>query len=502
MATSNRFRTEHKAYGFLTSDEEHAIQDHIQLWIDRAFRTDPIEPERIIPAIKQLYKAAGFTRSPSVVVAPSPLAAAYIYGAAAAHCHRRDYPRGSDQLGTYAARKSSASADTRLKDVMHSPAKKQTADATATLQFDPWPQDQAKPDYRRGSRYLSESMSDYASKVIQRGLGEVVVTGMHISVNPGPPVLRNRRDKATEIEHRLSEPMRGAIRATFDGTDHEVRAPFQDKIHSMLSPAKHPDAVSDYLLAITTEGARERPPLALLENAYAVACWEHGGELGLDCAREWAFACQGGNAWGAYECFISAMRDIIGLRLPAHRNFAIWEQAAIEGSYRLCHEQFCVVSDFPEIIKTDPEGRAHCETGPSHRWRDGWALYNWHGVAIPEAWIERKHELSARDALTWGNIEQRRAACEILGWDKILDQLNAKVIDDDGDPEIGTLLEVDLPGFPGFEAKIKARFVRVQCGTGRTFAICVPPVVQTAIEAQAWMINQTVDQFMKPEVRT
>ena len=97
------------------------------------------------------------------------------------------------------------------------------------------------------------------------------------------------------------------------------------------------------------------------------------------------------------------------------------------------HEEFCLVSDFPELIKTDAESRPHCENGPSHRWRDGWSLYHWHGVKIPAEWVEDKASLTAGVALTWANIEQRRAACEILGWEKILQELNARTIDKDED---------------------------------------------------------------------
>jgi hypothetical protein len=160
------------------------------------------------------------------------------------------------------------------------------------------------------------------------------------------------------------------------------------------------------------------------------------------------------------------------------------------------HEEFCIVSDFPEVIKKDEQNRPHCENGPSHRWRDGWSLYHWHGVRIPAEWIENKAGLTAKIALTWENIEQRRAACEIVGWAKIMRELDAKVIDADGDPEIGTLLEVDLPGFG------KQRFLKVLCGTGREFALPVPPEMQTAIQASAWTYG--IDEFhaYKPEVRT
>jgi len=81
-------------------------------------------------------------------------------------------------------------------------------------------------------------------------------------------------------------------------------------------------------------------------------------------------------------------------------------------------------------------------------------------------------------------------------WDKILDQLNAKVIDEDGDPEIGVLLEVTIPEIG------KERFLKVKCGTGRYFALPVPPEMKTALEAQSWTWDLTSIDFKKPEIRT
>jgi hypothetical protein len=190
------------------------------------------------------------------------------------------------------------------------------------------------------------------------------------------------------------------------------------------------------------------------------------------------------------------MRDIIGLRLPEYEKYAAWERCAIAAPFRVLHNEFCIVSDFPEVLRIDDQNRPHCENGPSHRWRDGWSLYHWHGVSIPAEWIEDRASLTPQIALTWQNIEQRRAACEILGWESILSALDARIIDQDADPMVGTLVEVNLPDAG------KERFLRVLCGTGRTFSLPVPPTVKSAIEAQAWSWGLDQSTYDKPEVRT
>ena len=117
-------------------------------------------------------------------------------------------------------------------------------------------------------------------------------------------------------------------------------------------------------------------------------------------------------------------------------------------------------------------------------------------MAIPGEWVTGQKP-KAREALNWPNLEQRRAACEIVGWAQILTELDAKVIDQDEDPEIGTLLECVLPDAG------KELFLRVRCGTGREFAlIATNSRAKTALEAQAWMHNLDVRSFIKPEIRT
>jgi hypothetical protein len=157
-----------------------------------------------------------------------------------------------------------------------------------------------------------------------------------------------------------------------------------------------------------------------------------------------------------------------------------------------------ILQERPSVIKLDDQRRLHCENGPSISYPDGLVeVYSWHGTKIPKEWILDKGVLTAQMALAVENVEQRRAACEIIGWANVLDQLNAKTIDKDSDPEIGELLEVNIPDSG------KERFLKVQCGTKRVFAIPVPPEMKTALQASAWTYSMEDDlNQYKIEVRT
>ena len=146
----------------------------------------------------------------------------------------------------------------------------------------------------------------------------------------------------------------------------------------------------------------------------------------------------------------------------------------------------------PKVL-LDDNRRLHRETGPAVV-SDCEDLYFWHGTIVPAEWIEDRASLTAKTALTWQNTEQRRAACEIVGWANILVELDAKTIDKDIDPQIGEVVEVELEG-------ARERFLRVICGTGREFAIPIPPDTETSLAAQAWLRGIEVEKFIKP-VRT
>lgn len=190
------------------------------------------------------------------------------------------------------------------------------------------------------------------------------------------------------------------------------------------------------------------------------------------------------------------MRDVLGWRGDTLANFEIDEALTKSCGWVWWHEDVLAISDRPRELHRDEQGRLHNQYGPSISYRDGWSLYHWHGIALPAEWIEEPGTLTAAIALSQSNVELRRAACEMLGWATILSELNARTIDADGDPLIGTLVEVDLPDVGA------QKFLRVTCGTGREFAVCVPPTTKSALAAQAWMVGLDMKQFKAPEIRT
>jgi hypothetical protein len=244
------------------------------------------------------------------------------------------------------------------------------------------------------------------------------------------------------------------------------------------------------------------------DNAVAVgaarACYDLAGPLGIACAKRWNAAYQGGNMWAPYECYITAMRDVLGLRLPEYEAYRYWEEAAIHGSFRVMHSEFCIVCDFPEVIRLDDQRRPHCADGPSHRWRDGWSLYHWHGVPVPRHWIEQRATLDPAEVLMVKSVEQRAAGAAIVGWPKMIDRLERRIIDGDPDSDMGALIELTLPGLrhPG-------RFLQARCPRNGIIVEGVPRIsdidglpIDTVVAAQAWRVGDPQSEYIHPPRRT
>ena len=160
----------------------------------------------------------------------------------------------------------------------------------------------------------------------------------------------------------------------------------------------------------------------------------------------------------------------------------------------LAFENCCFVSQKPVDIKM-VGGVLHCIDGPSVRFASGFSVYSFRGTRIPGEWIEDPDCLTAEIALSQDRVELRTAACELLGWDKILEQLNPKSIDKDLDEEIGELLMADLVG------QGEQKFLKAKCGTGRTIVLPVPDEMETALQANAWTYGLNPEE-LNLEVRT
>ena len=204
-------------------------------------------------------------------------------------------------------------------------------------------------------------------------------------------------------------------------------------------------------------------------------------------------------AWSGYYDWCAGLGLAVPYTQAAEATLRVVREFSEACHWIWAYKGLAIVSAKPDVKWTDdrwdPEPPViHNASGPAVRYADGFEIYAWRGTVVPKEWILDPDSIPPETPLTHTNMEQRRCAAEIIGWDKVLGGLNPAVIDED-DPEIGTLVEVTLPDAG------RTRFLRVKCGTGRAFALCVPNEMKTALQANAWTYGLEPSDFA-PEIRT
>lgn len=152
----------------------------------------------------------------------------------------------------------------------------------------------------------------------------------------------------------------------------------------------------------------------------------------------------GGNMWAPGVDFISFFRHVANLTID-YSKWRHYEAAAVHAGFRFMHPKFCIVVDFPERLLVDEARRPHCANGPSHRWRDGFEIYHWHGLRIPpeKSWIiTDKARITAEAIMAEENAELRRVMCEVSEWRPLLSRAREISADTDGAGNPRRLLSV------------------------------------------------------------
>ncbi|HEY7201792.1 MAG TPA: hypothetical protein VIC57_16340 [Candidatus Dormibacteraeota bacterium] len=157
-----------------------------------------------------------------------------------------------------------------------------------------------------------------------------------------------------------------------------------------------------------------------------------------------------------------------------------------------------VLSERPERLQLDDQGRLHGARGPALAFPDGWSLWAWHGVRVPRAVIENPESLPAAEVLGEPDVEVRRVMIERVGHERLIRDGGARRVAED---EMGILWQLDLvedeplvcvevtDATPGPDAAFKRYVLRV------------PPSVRTPREAVAWTFGVDTGEC-RPAIET
>jgi internalin A len=148
-------------------------------------------------------------------------------------------------------------------------------------------------------------------------------------------------------------------------------------------------------------------------------------------------------------------------------------------------EKICAVCDRPRHLRFDRQNRLHAEGEPAIEFADGWNFYYYHGVELPENYGKvHPNQWQSQWLLTEENAELRRVLIEGIGYDRLIQELEAKQIDSWQEYE---LLQID-------NADVEPIcLLKMTCpSTGFIHALRVPPDLTSAREAIGW-VNWDID---------
>jgi hypothetical protein len=150
------------------------------------------------------------------------------------------------------------------------------------------------------------------------------------------------------------------------------------------------------------------------------------------------------------------------------------------------YEKACIICDRPRIISLDSQHRLHAEGGPAIQFADGYSLYSYHAVTLPEKYGKiHPNEWQPQWLLSEENAELKRVLIQGIGYDRIARELAAVELDT---WQEYTLLKIDT------KVDVEPIYLlKMTCpSTGFIHALRVPPDINSAREAIKW-VNWGVD---------
>ena len=453
----------------LTAEQTAAMPAQVKKWVGIGLSCEPIDVEKSKDAIRKCYEFAGLNPDVPYIKVTSPLVLA-VAGPIADFIICNNILGGSDRRTAVDSAVDSA-VRSAVRSAVDSAVRSAVDSAVGSAV------DSAVRSAVRSAVYSAVDSAVYSAvysavdSAVDSAVGSVVGSAVYSAVDSAVgSVVRSAVDSAvgsavrSAVYSAVDSAVYSAVRSAVDSAvDSAVGSAVYSAVYSAVDSAVRSAVRSELVTAINNYW-----------NAYI------GG-------RFWA-------PWHAFEEFLitGANADVdedIKSRAVAYR------EANSNSGWWYPTKHFVMVCEAPKHIHLENKVLHHASE-LAIEWEDGWGFAAWRGTTVPGHWIVGSKKPTAKEVLSHANVEVRRSGCEIIGWDAVLTELNASMVDSHPNPEIGDLFEVNLPDAG------KERFIRVRCGTGRTFVLPVPPSCRTALEANAWTYGIDDYESFSVEVRT
>ncbi|MGV0105057.1 DUF6745 domain-containing protein [Nostoc sp. DSM 114160] len=188
-----------------------------------------------------------------------------------------------------------------------------------------------------------------------------------------------------------------------------------------------------------------------------------------------------GNWMDGYDFCIS----VLNIDHP-QQEWKVFQSLIQECGWLFAYDDICIICDRPLHLRFDNQNRLHAEGEPAIEFIDGYSLYSYHGVTLPEKYGKiHPQQWQSQWILTEENAELRRVLIQGIGYARICEELQAIELDN---WQEYTLLKIDN------NVDIEPIYLlKMTCpSTSFIHALRVPPNMNSAREAISW-VNWDVD---------
>ncbi|HAZ47040.1 MAG TPA: hypothetical protein DDW76_28605 [Cyanobacteria bacterium UBA11369] len=189
--------------------------------------------------------------------------------------------------------------------------------------------------------------------------------------------------------------------------------------------------------------------------------------------------------WARSACLFDFCTNVLNCPSEGEK-WELFQDLVKNCGYIFPYANTCVVCDRPIELSFDNRGLLHAEGKPAIQFADGYSVYAYHGVRLPGKYgsIPPK-QWRGKWLLKERNAELRRVLIQGIGYARICQELQATELDT---WQEYTLLKIDS----NLDVE-DIYLLKMTCpSTGYIHALRVPPDVQSAREAIAW-VNWGID---------
>jgi Domain of unknown function (DUF6745) len=192
------------------------------------------------------------------------------------------------------------------------------------------------------------------------------------------------------------------------------------------------------------------------------------------------------------------VRNVPGLQVETEPLVGLWLLARSLGWMQL-HEHTCWLAERPNLLRGDARDRLHSAKGPALQYPDGWSVWTWKGVEVPQWIIEQPESVTLAAIDGEPDVQVRRCMIEIVTPQRYVALGGAvRVAEDDA----GILWRKVWWASDAWAAVEVVNATPEPDGTRRHFFPQVPANMRTAREAVAWTYGLRENAYAGLVVRT